>query len=618
MPSIRHRFHRVVPAASLSVAFAVATGPSAHAADVELFVQAPYELDPSLLVRFDLDRLHAHNDDPLFADRFEIPYDVVEPAIAEELAKAVDGVRRFHVDCPTIFCPDTDIDVTIRSTFAFTQHHQPSVTTVGPASGNTVRVALDTQASVGLDVRIETDTGVWLSSKIPLGLHALVGIHAEATLTLWPTLSASGVEVSLTHDGGNLAFGETSGMGAAGPEVSKALVDLAVDIAKPQIEAEIDAAVAKELAAASTRLTALAQAVVTPKLAEANAVRDELMTTPIPTVGRSLEQLVDEAGITLDVRTRAAGNRVTTVVTTRFQPEPAGRQLHGTIRLPKTTCVYGPPVGNDTVGYSRLPEKVETVNADLAGKACATVITAAGLRRVAYLGESPDKHLQSGNPANVLPNWAATGTVSAPGVVVDAGSHYECAYTIGNLADASFLELGVEPGSALAKRMPMQEHDPKLRARFLHATLGGVVLLLDAQGKPVGPAATTFGRANPTTVEQCPLIKSDGKGRTLPKGFDVARGLDPDTCITCGVLDLRRHTNARVRPGDVARFDHGVVMNEVLGPARARTEAALAKTTQVRVKQAGLSSPRAKGRLGKAPAKLPQTHIHVRSDATRR
>lgn len=92
MPSIRHRFHRVVPAASLSVAFAVTSGPSAHAADVELFVQAPYELDPSLLVRFDLDRLHAHNDDPLFADRFEIPYDVVEPAIAEELANKRDPI----------------------------------------------------------------------------------------------------------------------------------------------------------------------------------------------------------------------------------------------------------------------------------------------------------------------------------------------------------------------------------------------------------------------------------------------------------------------------------------------------------------------------------------------
>ncbi|MCX4244881.1 hypothetical protein [Paraliomyxa miuraensis] len=143
----------------LSVTGALLVSAPAHAVDVKVHVQAPYELDPSLLVRFDLDRLHAQNVDPVYADRFAIPYDVIEPLIASKLAEAVDGVRHFHITCKTVLCPDTDVDVTILSTFSFTQKNQPKIESVGPASHDTFRITLDTQVAVGVDLLVETETG---------------------------------------------------------------------------------------------------------------------------------------------------------------------------------------------------------------------------------------------------------------------------------------------------------------------------------------------------------------------------------------------------------------------------------------------------------------------------
>ncbi|MCX4244882.1 hypothetical protein [Paraliomyxa miuraensis] len=442
-------------------------------------------------------------------------------------------------------------------------------------------------------------------------MTAIVGIHAGATLSLWPKLEAKDVTVSLTQAGGNLTIGSGTVVEETVLLFNDALAALGVSKGRSKIKAAVDAAIAKQIANANARLTALATEIVTPTLTEADAIKDRLMTTSIPKVGRSLQHLMDDAGISIDLRTRTVGNEVLAVATTRFDPEPAGRKLAGTIRLPKSQCTYGPPVGNDTIGYTRLPEAIETINADLAGKACSAVISGSELRRVAYLGESPHVRLGTNDPADVLPNWSTMGTVTSKGSVVDKGSHYECAFEVAELANASILELGIEPGSALAERMPIQGLDANLRARFLYATVGGLPLLLDAKGTPRNPTAITLGRANATTVDQCPTARSDGKGLSLPKGFDVALELDPETCPTCGKIDLNRNTNRRVRPGDVARFLHGgMVIEEVLAPSGVRTEQALDRLPEQRVTKAGLRPSRARGRVPKART-LPETHVRI-------
>jgi hypothetical protein len=593
-------------------------GAAARAATVKLHVQAPYDLAHQ---RFDLRQLETQNLAPLYHDAFSIPYPELQKKLAAELTKAVDQQLLFHIRCATIFCPDTDVAITVRASFAFTKDTQPVITAEGPAIDNTLKVQLDTQAAVGLSIEIHSDTGIWKSTDVGLEIQALLGIHAGATLTLWPTLDADDVTVALTHDGGNIDVvgleGEAVEAGvkvgavlAAGPGaiIGGILGKLVSDAAEKKIKAVVNEVVTAEIAKAGPMLTTAARKQIDPQIAAARDLRAEVMTTPIPGVDQSLQELMELAGLSLDVRTVTNSGNVHTVVTTRFAPQPQGRQLRGTIRFPKTQCVSAVNKSS-TLGAIELPFAVEAINEDLAGKPCAGLVSATALRRAAYLGEDPEKLLASGDPSNHLASWTAIGSVSATGKLTDQGSHYECAYTISDLPDSSILELGVAAGSELATRLDAQA----FHARFLYARVGPGPVLLDAVGKPLDPLALRLGGVGPTDVGECPA-EFGSKGKTRPEGFDLPTRLDPQTCPMCGVLDVWSGLDARTRPGDITLVHRGARLEDVVGKAQAQADQQLVVRP---LRRAGIKAGRGALRGAKAPAALPEVHVEIAVEGRR-
>lgn len=544
---------------ALLAAGAVAAAPlPADAASVRLHVQAPFDLNTK---KFDLENLEYQNLSPVFSKWFEVPYDTLEPLLAGMLEDVVGRKLHFYVKCWGLgideLCPDTDITVDLHSGFRFTQKGQPTATSIGPAKDNTFRVKLDVQARISLDAAIHHETGIWYSGSETVDIFVLVGAHAQVDLKLWPTVSASNLKVELTRDGGNIDIDGLSDqiiigstvlgaavLGPVGAALGAIFGSIGASAAEDAIKDAINSAITDQLNAANVQLRDLIQAQIDPAIAQVVDYQNKALNTQIPGLGLTLSQALAVGPASLDVRTRAVGGDVGAVVTTRFDPTPKGKSLAGAVRFPKTVCRYIEG-GTKMTGRFKIPVAVDPFNGDLAGKSCASLISGFSFARNTYLGESPEKLLKSGDPANDLPSWQSTGGIATSGNVVDKGDYYECPYTISNLPAASILELASVKGTDLANRLDTYG----FRARFLHAALLGPALLFDADGKPESPTALVFGGKGPTTVDDCPKSFSGGTGFQKDKLADLKDKFDPDKCPVCGLLDVFNHRDMAVNPG---------------------------------------------------------------------
>ena len=569
--------------AALLTATTLAAAPSlATAASVRLHVQAPFDLNTK---KFDLEQLEYQNLSPVFSRWFEVPYDTLEPLLAGMLEDVVGRKLHFYVKCWGLgideLCPDTDITVDLHSSFRFTQKGQPNAVSIGPAKDNTFRVSLDAQARLGLDAAIHHETGIWYSGNETVDIFVLIGAHAQVDITLWPTVKATNLKVELTRDGGNIDIdglseqiivgGAVVGgavLGPVGAALGAIFGSIGASAAEGAIKDAINAAITDQLNAANVQLRDLIQAQIDPAIAQVVDYQNKALSTTIPGLGLTLSQALAVGPANLDVRTRAVGGDVHAVVTTRFDPTPKGKSLGGAIRFPKTQCRYVQG-GNKTIGYFSIPVAVDPINADLAGKSCASLISGASLARSTYLGESPEKLLKSGDPANELPSWQSTGSVSSSGNAVDKGDYYECPYTVSNLPAAAILDLGSVKGSELAQRLDTFA----FRARFLFASLIGPALLFDAEGKPESPSALVFGGKGPSVVADCPASHSGGTGFQKDKLADLKDKFDPDKCPMCGLLDFFSHRDMFSNPGAKLEF---VRVADKAGVAR-RVDAARAE-----------------------------------------
>lgn len=545
--------------ASTLVAVSVAAAPAAAtAASVRLNVQAPFDLASKT---FDLENLEYQNLMPLFGRSFLVPYDTLEPLLRSALEDVVGRNLHFYVKCWGLgvdeLCPDTDINVKLHSSFKFTQKGQPVITSIGPASDNNFRVKLDVQARLGLDAAIHHETGIWYSGSETVDIFVLVGAHASIDIKLWPTPSASNLKVELTRDGGNIGIEGLTGqiigasvavgaalLGPVGAALGGILGSIGAAAAEDAIKAAINDAISEQLSAANSQLRDVVQAQIDPVIAQAVDYRDQAMNTKIPGIGLTVSQALAVGPASLDVRSRASNNDVRVVATTRFDPTPQGKTLTGLLRFPKTQCRFAKG-GNKTTGYFSIPVAVDPINADLAGKSCAALINGSSFARSAYLGESPEKLLGSGDPANALPSWQSTGNVSSAGNAVDKGNYYECPYTIGNLPAAAILDLGAVKGSDMATRLDAFA----FRARFLFMSLIGPAQLLDADGKPKSATALVFGGKGPDTIADCPSSYSAGSGFMKDKLSQLKDLFDPEKCPTCGLLDVFNDGDIYMNPG---------------------------------------------------------------------
>lgn len=544
---------------STLVALAVAGAPAvATAASVRLNVQAPYDLASKT---FDLERLEYQNLAPVFARSFLVPYDTLEPLLAGALEDVVGRTRHFYVKCWGLgvdeLCPDTDITVKMHSSFKFTQKGQPVITSIGPAADNSFRIKLDAQARITLDAAIHHETGIWYSGNETVDIFVLLGAHASVDVKLWPTPSASNLKVELTRDGGNIGIDGLSGqiigastvvgaalLGPVGALLGGILGSIGAAAAEDLIKAAINEAITDQLTAANAQLRELVQAQIDPVIAQAVDYRNKALDTKIPAIGLTVAQALAVGPASLDVRSKASGNDVAVVATTRFDATPKGKSLGGLLRFPKTQCRFAKG-GNKTAGYWTIPVAVDPINADLAGKSCASIVSGSTFARSAYLGENPNKLLKSGNAADDLPSWQATGTVSTAGVAVDKGNYYECAYTVGDLPAAAILDLGAVKGGELATRLDAHA----FRARYLFMSLLGPAQLLDASGKPKDASALVFGGKGPKTLADCPTSYSAGSGFQKSRLESLKDAFDPEKCPMCGLLDFFNEGEIYANPG---------------------------------------------------------------------
>ena len=544
---------------STLTALAVAGAPAmATAASVSLGVQAPFDVKTK---QFNLEHLEYQNLSPVFGRTFMVPYDTLEPLLANLLEDVVGRTRHFYVKCSGLgvdeLCPDTDITVKMHSSFRFTQKGQPVITSIGPATDNTFRIKLDVQARLGLDAAIHHETGIWYSGNETVDIFVLIGGHASVDLKLWPVPSASNLKVELVREGGNIGIEGLEGqiiglsvvvgaavLGPVGALLGGILGSIGAAAAEDLIKEEINQAISEQLSAFNPQLRELVQGQIDPVIGQAVDYQNKAMNTPIPAIGLTLAQALAVGPASLDVRSKAVNNDVRVVATTRFDPTPKGKSLSGKLRFPKTQCKFA-TAGNKTVGYVTMPIAVDPINADLAGKSCASIVKSSGFARSVYLGESPNKLLLSGAAADNLPSWQGTGALSTSGNVVDKGGYYECPYTIDNLPGAAILDLGSVKDSELALRLDAFA----FRARYLFMALAGPAVLLDAKGKPRNASALVFGGKGPEKLTDCPTSHTGGTGFRQNKLAELKDRFDLEKCPQCGVLDFFHDGEIYSRPG---------------------------------------------------------------------
>jgi hypothetical protein len=560
---------------STLLALVVAGAPTvATAARVQLGVQAPFDVQTG---EFDLSNLAYQNLRPVFDRSFLIPYSTLEPLLANALEDVVGRTRRYYITCKLLGwddgCPDTEITVKLHSEFRFTQEGQPQITVVGPASNNTFRIKLDLQARVGLEAEIHHETGIWYSNSEKFDMYALIGGHAAVDLKMWPIPSATNLKVELTHDGGNIhidglseqIIGASMIIGAAllgpvGLALGAILGAIGADAADDAIKEEINQTISEQLNAFNPQLRELVKGQMDPVVGAAVDYRNKMMNTRIPRLDMTLAQALAVSPASIDVRSSAVNNEVRVVATTRLDPTSKGKSVSGKIRLPKTQCVYGPPIGNKTLGYTSTPIGVEPANADLVGKTCASLVNGNSVGRSVYLGESPNKLLQYPfDPANTLPSWHGAGGVSSSGNVAVKADYYECPFTVGELPAAAIFELGSVNASDLGTRLGRFA----FRGRYLLMALAGPTVLLGSRGEPMNATGLVFGGKGPDTVQDCPTSHSGGTGVQKDKLGQLKDRFDPEKCPNCGLPDVFNAGDIYSQPGHEKALDRVPQMADV-------------------------------------------------------
>lgn len=535
------------------------TAPSAAAASASLWVQAPMDVKTGAM---HLDKLETVNSQPAFSLPLSIPYAQLEPVIRQQIKAVADQTKTGTAVC-TDPCPDVDWKVKSVADFAFTQTGQPTVVSIGNANENRVEVSVHSQARIKLDVDVHAET--WFdSADVKVPIEIVVGIQAKSRIKLWPDVKHESLVIDLTLDGSNINLqglnGEAIELGAklgailgstplgialGGPLLSvlgAVIGNAGADIAKAQIEKAIAARLDAALGQAETQLVNALSPILGAAAVQANQVKNNLLSQPLPGINQSLNQLASAWGVSLDVRSHVTPSQLLrTVATTRFSAAAGPSAISGALRLPKSQCVYA-VLSDKYIGTVHIPIDVIDTNQDLGnkiGQPCSALFGSGDLERSAYLGESPEKRLLSGKPANQLPSWQPTGIVSYPGVLSQGNGYYQCSYQVSYLPKASILELEVPQSSNLGQRLgDAFAYDERL---FV-VNVGGTNRVFKADLSLMRGSGPSLGGAGPETLDDCPVYQSSsGQPFEEEPRHDLKWRFDPETCPQCGVRQVLDH-----------------------------------------------------------------------------
>lgn len=530
------------------VAPALAAPGDARAANVELYVQAPYDFATQT---FDLDQIETMNLDPIFGTSVNIPYDKIEKDGRALLADLTKNPITGHEHCDFVLCPDADWEVRFDVDFNFPTRGQPVLTPWGMATDNGTHVQLDSQVAIRMTAHVHISPQILADVDFDVPVYALIGVHGGVSLGFYPTIKAEGAEAHLTLDDANVditgldglaieagavigtAIGAITGGGVLVSGVIGAITGkVAIDAAKAQARDIIAAKMKSGIEKVNEMIKAHMDGVLNPKITQANNVLGSILAQPIPGIGMSFGQLQTTLGMSIDVRSTTIDNTLRTAATARFANAPSNRRVSGRMRFPKTVCDYV-EVDDKLLGHFAIALDVLPLNADLAGGNC-SIVDPNGLRHSAWYGENPDRALKTGLPANNLVTWATLGSVSMSGAPGGTDT-YDCPFSVDNLPDGAIVEVRGEPGSDLYARLG--DGRRKAGGRFLVANVGGVGLMVDHLGVAVDPSALDLGVKGPATKDDCPTIwYSSGTGLSQGEIDRLKDASDPEKCPQCGLV----------------------------------------------------------------------------------
>jgi hypothetical protein len=529
-PFTRH----YAPSIALASAVAITAAQTAQAANVGLWVLVPRP--PESLNSVEQHGTHT----PWFQKEFGIPYDIVEPFIQSEIRQKVDAAKSGTVDCRTIFCPDVDYTVDVKSAFAFTQKGQPVIKAFGDPQQNGVEIKLDAQMRLDLAIHVTADTTITPKQSGDFPIMLLIGIHAKSKLNLWPVLqTAEPPEIKLTLDDKNVDLSDLKGVGIVtgavlgfelgstpigiafgGPIGLSALLAVigsnAASVAEDRINAEINKALNGILQTAQDKIQQEVTSHLNAGIQQANNLKDKVLNTPIPGIGKSYQELSSALGLSLNVQTTTPSGNVHVIVTPRFNGDAGIGKIAGRLRLPKEACVY---ISNSISGV--IPVGVTEVNTDLQGKvggACSTVVSSGSFKVSNYLGGNPTA--VAGGGAIPLPNWKSSGDVAITGTLTstaessaqlwgESTGYYECQFEISGLPNADVVEL--TPSDELLDRLTAFYSS---RSRYFESCALGQTLILDADSSSSSVKPQITSRPSKSTASS---LSSISMRDTMPR-----------------------------------------------------------------------------------------------------
>jgi hypothetical protein len=430
------RFWRCARAAVVVTAFSLVHAHLAEAALVRVFGLAP--MPPT-----SLHSVEKHGmDTPLFEKIFSIPYDDIEPLIRDEIKKKVDYSKDGTAGCPIPFCPDLHWKVTIKFVhFAFAEKGQPTIVLLGDQHQIGVKIEASVPVKLELDVTIEA----WLTAGDPKSTHSVIefdiGHNASATLSLWPILQSPSFE-----------FNQLDAPGLSWPGITAGGLypQSVADEANQQINDQLNKRTTVILTTVKEQIEAEVRKGIDAGIQQPINLKEQFLSTKLPVVGKSFQELSDAFGLTTDVQAIAAPGGVNVVATLRFSGAAGSAKLAGKLRFPKERCTYVTGVGGLIV-YA-IPSEVEKMNTELAAKvasSCASILPASSFKVSGYLGADPKTLIFA---ASALPTWKAVGSLNFIGNLIDhkavTGSgvfqstgYYECGFEISDLSNADIIEL---------------------------------------------------------------------------------------------------------------------------------------------------------------------------------
>lgn len=519
---------------------------SAAPKTARVHVQAPVDLQNPGATR--LDAIEGYGSTPLLYRSFEVPYATLEALIDGQLDAIVPN-KLEGVEVCTDPCPDVTWSIRISPTFKFTQKNQPTLTAIGSSSQNKVKIELRTQArlDVHADVRAET----WFDTvEVPVDIYVVVGLKAAVELELWPVIkvhkpgsSEPGVALEFTLDDKNIdlelngtaaalggKWGTIVGLSPAGLLVGGPILgvilavigDEAADLAEAAISDVFYARVEAMLNGQGAALEDMVNDYIDPVVDQANAVKDKLMATKLPGVGKTITELQTTLGAKLELHTTTPDGGVASSGVLRLSAAAGAGKLKGVVRLPKQTCEYAKINGGPLKGAT-IPLGLVAANNDLAakvGQACATAM-GGGLTTKGYLGANPRRVL--GPSAQDLPSWKDNvGQMKWTGNVTQTDKWYECAFEVASLPNAGIVRLDGQPWLA-------QHLVDVADRRYFEAKLGAQIVL-DNLMKPVPNGQLVFGGEGKCGGG------GGGAGLAPSKLKELKDMLDPAKCPQCGVM----------------------------------------------------------------------------------